>query len=59
MVIDSYDAFLRVEDFTRRFAPEVVLRFGALPTSKPLVRYLEAQPGACRQIFVDSTGGME
>jgi len=57
MVIDSYDAFLRVEDFTRRFAPEVVLRFGALPTSKPLVRYLEAQPGACRQIFVDSTGG--
>ena len=28
MVIDSYDAFLRVEDFTRRLAPEVVLRFG-------------------------------
>ncbi len=57
MVVDSYDAFLRVEDFTRRFAPETVLRFGALPTSKPLVRFLEGQPDACRQIFVDGAGG--
>ncbi|HEY2105808.1 MAG TPA: thiamine pyrophosphate-dependent enzyme, partial [Candidatus Binataceae bacterium] len=55
-VVDSYDAFLRVEEFTRRFTPEVVLRFGALPTSKPLVRYLEGQQAACRQIFVDTSG---
>jgi 2-succinyl-5-enolpyruvyl-6-hydroxy-3-cyclohexene-1-carboxylate synthase len=55
-VIDSYDAFLRVEDFAPRYAPEVVLRFGALPTSKPLVRLLEGQGSACRQIFIDSAG---
>ncbi len=56
MVIDSYDAFLRIEEFTRRFAPDIVLRFGALPTSKPLVRYLEAQAGGCRQVLVDTAG---
>jgi len=55
-VIGSYDAFLRVEEAVRRFTPEVVLRFGALPTSKPLVRYLEGQGSVCRQIFVDSAG---
>jgi 2-succinyl-5-enolpyruvyl-6-hydroxy-3-cyclohexene-1-carboxylate synthase len=55
-VIDSYDALVRVDEFTRRYAPEVVVRFGALPTSKALVRYLEAQGAQCRQIFVD-TGG--
>ena len=55
-VADSYDAFLRVEEFTRRYAPEIVLRFGSLPTSKPLVRYLEGQGAACRQIFVDGSG---
>jgi 2-succinyl-5-enolpyruvyl-6-hydroxy-3-cyclohexene-1-carboxylate synthase len=57
MVIDSYDAFLRIEEFTRRHSPEIVLRFGAIPTSKPLVRYLEGQPAACRQIFIDEAGG--
>jgi 2-succinyl-5-enolpyruvyl-6-hydroxy-3-cyclohexene-1-carboxylate synthase len=56
MVVDSYDALLRVDEFTRRHAPEVVVRLGALPTSKPLVRYLEAQANGCRQIFIDSAG---
>jgi 2-succinyl-5-enolpyruvyl-6-hydroxy-3-cyclohexene-1-carboxylate synthase len=55
-VVDSYDASLRVDEFARRYAPEVVLRFGALPASKPLVRYLEGQGSACRQIFIDSAG---
>lgn len=57
MVVDSYDAFLRVEDFVRHFCPEIILRFGALPTSKPLVRFLEAQPDSCRQVFIDGAGG--
>ncbi len=56
MVIDSYDAFLRIDGFTRRYAPEIVLRFGALPTSKPLVRYLEGQGASCRQVFIDGGG---
>ncbi len=56
MVIDSYDALLRVDEFARQHTPEIVLRLGALPTSKPLVRYLEAQANGCRQIFIDSAG---
>jgi 2-succinyl-5-enolpyruvyl-6-hydroxy-3-cyclohexene-1-carboxylate synthase len=56
MVIDSYDACLRVDAFVQRYTPDVVLRLGALPTSKPLVRYLEAQADGCRQIFIDSGG---
>src|SRR6266699_3440863 len=34
MVISSYDAFLRIESFIESARPELVLRFGAMPTSK-------------------------
>lgn len=46
LVIDAYDAFLRVEEFAAAQAPEVVLRFGAPPTSKPLNQYLARHPSA-------------
>ena len=38
-----------------QLAPEVVLRFGAMPTSKPLLQFLERYPSA-RQIVVDPGG---
>jgi 2-succinyl-5-enolpyruvyl-6-hydroxy-3-cyclohexene-1-carboxylate synthase len=57
MVVDSYDALVRVDEFARRYIPDLVLRIGALPTSKALGRYLEGQAPACRQIFVDGSGG--
>jgi 2-succinyl-5-enolpyruvyl-6-hydroxy-3-cyclohexene-1-carboxylate synthase len=56
LVLDSYDAFLRDSVFVERFAPELVLRFGAMPVSKPLLLYLEHH-GACRQIIVDGDAG--
>ena len=52
LVIDSYDAFLRDEETARSLAPEVVLRFGRMPVSKPLLLYLQRHAG-CRQILVD------
>ncbi len=52
LVISAYDAFLRDPGFAARMAPEVVLRFGAMPTSKPLLLFLQAHP-ACRHIVVD------
>ncbi len=55
-IIDAYDALLRDPMFTERFAPRVVLRFGAMPTSKPVLQYLQHYP-ACRQIVVDGGGG--
>ncbi|WP_074011043.1 2-succinyl-5-enolpyruvyl-6-hydroxy-3-cyclohexene-1-carboxylic-acid synthase [Numidum massiliense] len=56
LVIDGYDAFLREQAVVRRLAPDVVLRFGAMPVSKALLRYLEAHP-SCRQIVVDGGAG--
>jgi len=40
-VVDGYDVFLRSQEFCARHRPDVVLRFGGLPTSKPLQRYLQ------------------
>lgn len=57
-VIDSYDAFLRDANVGRQLAPDVVLRFGAIPTSKPVLQYLQSHAGA-RQIVVDADGWNE
>ncbi len=40
-VIDSYDIFLRDQPTGELLAPDLVLRFGAMPTSKPLMLYLQ------------------
>jgi 2-succinyl-5-enolpyruvyl-6-hydroxy-3-cyclohexene-1-carboxylate synthase len=57
-VIDAYDAFLRDEATLERLAPRVVLRFGAMPTSRPLLQYLQ-RFAAARQILVDPGGWRE
>jgi 2-succinyl-5-enolpyruvyl-6-hydroxy-3-cyclohexene-1-carboxylate synthase len=55
-VLGCYDAVLREPSFVERLAPDVVLRFGAMPTSKPVLQYLQRHAG-CRQIVVDGEGG--
>ena len=55
LVIDSYDAFLRDEEIARELAPDVVLRFGRTPVSKPLLLYLQRHAG-CRQLLADESG---
>ena len=57
-IIASYDAFLRVETFSKQTEPQLVLRFGAMPTSKPLLLYLKRY-SACPQIIVDGQAGWE
>jgi 2-succinyl-5-enolpyruvyl-6-hydroxy-3-cyclohexene-1-carboxylate synthase len=54
-VVASYDLLLRDEHFARSVAPELVLRFGEMPTSKPLRAWL-VESGA-DQIVVDPYGG--
>lgn len=56
LVIDTHDAFLRNDAICRELAPEVVLRFGAMPTSKPLMLYLQYYP-ARRQVLIDGADG--
>ncbi|MBI4267120.1 MAG: 2-succinyl-5-enolpyruvyl-6-hydroxy-3-cyclohexene-1-carboxylic-acid synthase [Chloroflexi bacterium] len=52
MVIDGYDAFIGVAEVAASLAPEVIIRFGAVPVSKPLTAYLERHR-QCRHILVD------
>ena len=52
MVIDCYDAFLRDTDVVESLAPDVIIRIGALPVSKPLTEYM-AHHNTVRQIQVD------
>jgi len=50
--IAHYDALLRVPKWGEGFAPDLVVRAGDLPTSKPLRQWLAALPGV-RQIALD------
>ncbi|MGN6256548.1 MAG: 2-succinyl-5-enolpyruvyl-6-hydroxy-3-cyclohexene-1-carboxylic-acid synthase [Solirubrobacterales bacterium] len=54
-IVASYDLLLRDEGFARSVVPELVLRFGEMPTSKPLRAWL-AGSGA-DEIVIDPYGG--
>lgn len=56
LVIDCYDPFIRDAATAEGLAPEVVLRLGALPISKPLTQYLQRHRSA-RHILVDEGSG--
>jgi 2-succinyl-5-enolpyruvyl-6-hydroxy-3-cyclohexene-1-carboxylate synthase len=54
-VVTAYDLLLRDEGFRTATSPDLVLRFGEMPTSKPLRSWL-TESGA-DQIVVDPLGG--
>ncbi|HET7416533.1 MAG TPA: 2-succinyl-5-enolpyruvyl-6-hydroxy-3-cyclohexene-1-carboxylic-acid synthase [Solirubrobacterales bacterium] len=54
-VVAAYDLLLRDEHFARSVVPELILRFGEMPTSKPLRAWI-ADSGA-DEIVVDPSGG--
>jgi 2-succinyl-5-enolpyruvyl-6-hydroxy-3-cyclohexene-1-carboxylate synthase len=54
-IVSTYDHLLRDERFRESVKPDLVLRFGAMPTSKPLREWLAAS--AADQIVVDPRGG--
>jgi 2-succinyl-5-enolpyruvyl-6-hydroxy-3-cyclohexene-1-carboxylate synthase len=54
-VVAAYDLLLRDERFARSVVPDFVLRFGAMPTSKPLRAWLAASGAS--EIVVDPDGG--
>ncbi len=54
-VISTYDLLLRDEHFARSVVPDLVLRFGEMPASKPLRGWLTASDAA--EIVIDPYGG--
>ena len=54
-VIAAYDLLLRDERFARSVVPDFVLRFGEMPTSKPLRAWLAASGAS--EIVIDPYGG--
>jgi 2-succinyl-5-enolpyruvyl-6-hydroxy-3-cyclohexene-1-carboxylate synthase len=52
VISTSYDAFLRLESFVATHKPGLILRFGAMPTSKPLLLYLKRYAD-CPQVVID------
>ncbi|HEY8418651.1 MAG TPA: 2-succinyl-5-enolpyruvyl-6-hydroxy-3-cyclohexene-1-carboxylic-acid synthase [Limnochordales bacterium] len=51
-VVDAYDVFLRDEHVVQALAPDLILRVGMLPVSKPLLLYLDRYAER-RQVVVD------
>jgi len=58
LILSNYDAFLRHAAFVEHAQPELVLRFGAMPTSKPLLLYLQRY-AHCPLVVVDGQHGWE
>ena len=56
--IAHYDSLLRVPRWGEGFAPDLVVRVGDLPTSKPLRRWLASLEGV-RQISLDPDGAWQ
>ncbi|MCK8817887.1 2-succinyl-5-enolpyruvyl-6-hydroxy-3-cyclohexene-1-carboxylic-acid synthase [Natroniella sulfidigena] len=56
LVIDNYDAFLRNHEFCDSYQSEVIIRFGAMPTSKAVFLYLKEHQYT-RQLVIDGGAG--
>ncbi|HEX5592493.1 MAG TPA: 2-succinyl-5-enolpyruvyl-6-hydroxy-3-cyclohexene-1-carboxylic-acid synthase [Solirubrobacterales bacterium] len=54
-VVAAYDLLLRDEHFARSVVPELILRFGEMPTSKPLRAWIAG--GGADEIVIDPYGG--
>jgi 2-succinyl-5-enolpyruvyl-6-hydroxy-3-cyclohexene-1-carboxylate synthase len=54
-IVATYDLLLRDEHFARSVVPDLVLRFGEMPTSKPLRAWLSAR--GADQVVIDPHGG--
>ena len=56
LIIDSYDAFLKDQSVCQMLEPDVIIRFGAIPTAKPFLLYSQRYPNAW-SILVDGGDG--
>jgi 2-succinyl-5-enolpyruvyl-6-hydroxy-3-cyclohexene-1-carboxylate synthase len=54
-IIDSYDLILKDAELVKELEPKVIIRFGPMPVSKPLMLMLKNNP-EITQIVVDQAG---
>src|SRR5699024_9814194 len=55
-VIDGYDALLRTKEIRAHLAPDFIIRFGAMPVSKPYLFYVQEHTDI-PQIVVENSEG--
>ena len=55
-IVDCYDTFLKIETVKDELKPDVIIRFGAMPVSKPLMLFTKGCKDAIH-IVVDSGSG--
>jgi len=55
-IIDCYDTFLRNSDAVHYFKPELMIRFGGMPVSKPLLKFISHYKDV-PQLVVDNSFG--
>ncbi|GAB3047481.1 2-succinyl-5-enolpyruvyl-6-hydroxy-3-cyclohexene-1-carboxylic-acid synthase [Virgibacillus ainsalahensis] len=58
-IIETYDAFLRNESVRKQLKPDFIIRFGAMPVSKPYLFYVKEHPEATQFILEKHTGYRE
>ncbi|MFI8496466.1 2-succinyl-5-enolpyruvyl-6-hydroxy-3-cyclohexene-1-carboxylic-acid synthase [Peribacillus butanolivorans] len=58
-IIDTYDTFLRDEAAKEAFRPDVVLRLGSMPVSKPLLLFMKKQKQAITLVVDGGAGWRE
>ncbi|HKM51521.1 MAG TPA: 2-succinyl-5-enolpyruvyl-6-hydroxy-3-cyclohexene-1-carboxylic-acid synthase [Candidatus Bathyarchaeia archaeon] len=54
LIIDSYETFLSSEKLVTALEPEIILRFGATPTSKALLNYIKHHHRACQMVIQET-----
>ncbi|UXO87230.1 MULTISPECIES: 2-succinyl-5-enolpyruvyl-6-hydroxy-3-cyclohexene-1-carboxylic-acid synthase [Bacillus] len=57
LIIDAYDSLLKDEALQQHLLPDMIIRFGPMPVSKPLFKWLEKH-AEVQQIVVDAAGGL-
>src|SRR5699024_279317 len=56
LIIESYDAILRNETIRKQLKPDFIMRFGAMPVSKPYLFYVK-EHGDIPQYVVENSAG--
>ncbi|WP_404453801.1 2-succinyl-5-enolpyruvyl-6-hydroxy-3-cyclohexene-1-carboxylic-acid synthase [Virgibacillus necropolis] len=59
MVIEGYDAFLRNESIRKKLKPDFIIRFGAMPVSKPYLFYVKNHMDVDQYIVEEHSGYRE